>query len=93
MRTIEDAADRAPETDRELRLVRVPPIVRRTFDQAGSPGDRAWRCRRPTPSRPITGTREESLRVANVFQSLTQLEEAASEAEAASGLAARCSPR
>ncbi len=89
VRAIEDAADRATETDQQLRLVRIPPVVRRTFDQAGL-ADRPGVAMPSTQSlTPISGTREESLRVANVFQSLAQLEEAASEAEAASGLAAR----
>ena len=72
----------------ELRLVRIPPIVRRALEQAGLADRRASRCRRREALTPITGTREESLRVANVFQSLAQLEEATSEAEAAAGLAA-----
>ena len=87
LRTIEEAADRVAGTDEELRLVRVPPIVRRTFELGGLSARPGVAMPATDALTPITGTREESLRVANVFQSLTQLEEATSEAEAASGLA------
>jgi anti-anti-sigma factor len=87
VRTIEDAADRAAEADQELRLVRVPPIARRALELGGLTGRPGVAMPSTDSLTPITGSREESLRVANVFQSLTQLEEATSEAEAAAGLA------
>jgi anti-anti-sigma factor len=87
MRAIEEAADHASRKDRQLRLVRIPPIVRRAFDLAGLSERPGVAMPATDALTPIEGTREESLRVANVFQSLTQLEEATSEAEAVSGLA------
>jgi anti-anti-sigma factor len=87
VRAIEDAADRAFAADLQLRLIRIPAIVRRAFDAAGFT-ERAGVSMPPLQLiTPIAGTREESLRVANVFQTLAQLEEATSEAEATVGLA------
>ena len=88
LRAIEEATDRAADADLQLRLVRVPPVVRRAFDLAGLSERPGVAMPSTGALTPIGGTREESLRVANVFQSLAQLEEATSEAEAASGLAA-----
>ena len=88
LRAVEAVADRAAETGHELRLIRLPAIVRRAFEQGGL-AERAGISMPPLEAvTPITGTREESLRVANVFQTLTQLEEATSAAEATAGLAA-----
>jgi anti-anti-sigma factor len=87
IRALEQAADQAAGRELELRLTRVPAIVRRAFDQAGLADRHGVSLPLTEAITPIAGTREESLRVANVFQSLAQLEEAASEAEATAGLA------
>ena len=87
VRAVEEAADLAADRDRELRLIRIPPIVRRALEHAGLTGRPGLSIPPVEAITPIAGTREESLRVANVFQSLAQLEEATSETEATAGLA------
>jgi GAF domain-containing protein len=85
--TLQDAADHAAEAGQELRLVRIPAIVRRALDLGGLAGRPGVAMPSTDSLTPITGSRKESLRVASVFQNLAQLEEATSEAEAAAGLA------